>query len=361
MMIEARARRWPRLVAGGLALVVAGALCTWGVLTILRPAEDPLASTEHTYVEVAAGEVSASISLNAVAEWTQIPVGANQASGIVTSVGIEPGAEVSQGTVLYSVGLRPVVVAQGDVPMFRQIGSGIEGDDVRQLQEMLAALGFYGNIIDGKAEMGTTAAIKEWQGAVGVEESGVVEPGDVIFVPQLPTRLALDTELVHRGANLSGNEEAILGLSAAPEFWVPVTEGQAAMMPAGTMVEVNSPDGQIWQGVAGEQERDTESGTISVVVAGSEGATLCGDACGQIPVSGQTTLTSKIVTVEQVTGLVLPSSAIVTTADGTTAVIDRKGDRIPIQVVASAKGMSVVSGVDEGIRVRVPATAEPMG
>ncbi|WP_460800159.1 peptidoglycan-binding protein [Microbacterium sp. GXF0217] len=358
MAEDMRTRRWPMLVGGGLVLLLIGVACTWAVLTILRPAEDPLASAEHTYVEVVQGEVGASVTLNSVAEWSQVPVGINQASGIVTSVDIEPGSEVGPGAVLYSVGLRPVTIAQGEVPMFRPISTGIAGDDVRQLQQMLATLGHYHAGIDGKVASGTTAAIKRWQQSLGIEKTGVVEAADVIFVPRLPTRIVLNPDTIKRGASLGGGEQAVQGLPAAPNFWVPATEAQAAMMPAGTAIEVGSPEGQTWQGVTGEQKRDEETGTVLVAVTGPDGATLCADACGQIPVSGQTTLSSKIVTVEQVSGLVVPSSALVTTADGSTAVIDADGERVPVELVASAKGLSIVDGVDEGTRVSVPATED---
>lgn len=361
MTDHTRARRWLLFVLGGVALLVAGAACAWAVLTVLRPAEDPLASTQHTYVDVQSGEVGASLSLNTVAEWTQSPVGTNQAVGVVTSTDLEPGAEITQGSVLYSVELRPVVVGQGDVPMFRQIGSGTEGSDVRQLQEMLTALGYYDGAADGKAEAGTVAAIKRWQDALGLEETGVVETSDVIFVPRLPTRAVLDSDTIFRGANVSGGEEAVLGLPAEPDFWVSVTAAQAAMIPTGTTVEVASPDGDTWQGIAAEQEPNPDSSDVMVTVTGPEGATLCGDACDQIPVAGQTTLRTSVVTVEQVTGLVVPSSALMTTADGSTVVIDPRGERIPVEVTASANGMSVVSGVDEGTRVQVPAKDESEG
>lgn len=352
---ERRSWRWARTSLVGLALVVVGAAGTWAVLTVLRPAEDPLASTEHTYVEVASGSVGSSISLNTVAEWSQVPVGANQATGIVTSVAVDAGAEVSQGSTLYTVGLRPVVAAEGDVPMFRDIGAGTSGSDVRQLQGMLSSLGYYGGALDGKAENGTTTAIKAWQRALGVEQTGAVSLGDVIFVPRLPARVAIDPELIHRGISLAGGEDGILSLSDAPQFWIPVTDAQAALMPVGSAVQITAPDGQSWQGVAGEQERDADDGTVTVTVTGVDNAVLCGDSCAQVPVSGQTTFSSKIVTVEQVDGLVVPSAALVTTADGGTAVIDSEDARIPVEIVASAKGISVISGAEEGLRVRVPA------
>jgi len=330
-------------------------------MTILQPADDPLTSTKHTYVEVTNGEVGATISLNTVAEWSQSSVGVNQASGIVTSTSVRAGAEVGQGSVLYAVDLRPVSVAEGEVPMFRQIASGAQGADVRQLQEMLRALGHYDGASDGRVEAGTTAAIKRWQQSLNLEKTGVVERGDVIFVPQLPARLALDAEKINRGASLAGGETAVRGLSAHPKFWIPASDGQAALIPAGTVVEVTAPDGQIWKGVAAGQKRDTAANTITVEVTGPDDGVLCQDSCAQVPVLGQTTLPSKVVTVEQASGLVVPSSALVTTASGQVAVVDREGERRPVQVVASAKGMSVISGVDEGIRVRVPATNEPTG
>lgn len=355
MAPQERLRRWPWLVVAGFAILAVGAAGAWAVLTVLRPAEDPLASTEHTYVEVSEGSVGTSIALNTVAAWDQVPVASNQASGIVTAIAVDAGAEVHQGSTLYTVGLRPVVAGHGEVPMFRDIGAGTSGADVRQLQEMLAALGYYGGAIDGKAEQGTAAAIKSWQAALGVEKTGVVAVGDVVFLPQLPTRVAFDPELISRGVTLTGGEAGILGLSAAPRFWIPVTDSQATMISDGGAVEVSAPDGQVWHGIAGEQKRNAEDNTVTVAVTGVDGTALCGEACAQVPVSGQSTLPSQIVTVEQVDGLVVPSAALVTTADGVTAVIDGDDNRIPVEVVASAKGMSVITGVEDGLRVRVPA------
>ncbi len=349
---------WARRTLVYLLLLAVGAVTTWAVMTVLRPAEDPLASTEHTYVQVTAGAVGSSISLSTVAEWNQVPVGANQASGIVTSVA-EAGTEVSHGSTLYTVGLRPVVAAQGEVPMFRDIGTGTSGADVRQLQGMLTALGYYGGAPDGKAGRGTTDAIKAWQGALGLDKTGMVSLGDIVFLPRLPTRIALDPESIQRGATLTGGEDGILGLAAAPQFWIPVTDSQAAMIPVGAAVEITSPEGQTWRGIAGEQKRDAEDGAVTIAVAGFDGAVVCGDACGEVPISGQATLSSNIVTIERVEGLIVPSAALITTADGATAVIDGDDKRIAVEVIASAKGMSVVTGVADGTRVRIPAKDEP--
>jgi len=342
-----------RLAALAAALAV-GAAGAWAFLLVSTPAEDPLASQTFATVRVVSGEVGESIPLNTVAEWTPVPVGANRASGVVTSVTVAPGAEVVQGAVLYTVDLRPVVIAEGDVPAFREITAGISGADVEQVQQLLADLGFYRGEIGGDGGPMTAAAIRAWQKSLGVTPTGVVAPGDVIFVPSLPTRVALDTNLVSRGTSLTGGEPVLSALPATPEFSIPVTDAQAAMMPAGTRVEITSPDGNVWEGFIATQTRDATTSTVTAAVTGRDGATVCGDQCAQVPITGPVTLASRIVTTETVTGLVVPSSAIVSGADGTLAVIDEAGGRVAVKVTAAARGMSVVEGVTAGMRVRVP-------
>lgn len=355
---SARPRRWPWWLVGGVLLALGAAAVGWAAATVLTPAEDPLEASSFTYVTVQPGAVESSIKLNTVAAWTPVLVGANRAVGVVTEVTVQPGGEIGQGSMLFRVDQRPVVVAQGNVPAYRPIEWGAEGVDVSQLQQMLADLGHYSDAVDGEADGRTVAAIRAWQSSLGVERTGVVEVADVVFVPQLPTRVSLDTEVISRGRLVSGGEQVVRALPPSPEFRVPVTEAQAGMMPAGTRVEIVSPEGAQWMGLAGEQVVDAQSGTINVRLGSAEGETICGDECGQVPVTGDVRLASSVVTVEQVSGLVVPSAALVAGADGLVAVIDADGERIPVTVIASARGMSVVEGLEEGARVRVPAAEE---
>jgi hypothetical protein len=128
-------------------------------------------------------------------------------------------------------------------------------------------------------------------------------------------------------------------------------------MPAGTPVRIASPKGKIWVGVAGEQTVDPKSGAITVELKSSDDGAICGDACGEISVSGDTQLSSRIVTVATVKGLTVPSAALVTDAAGRVALIAKNGKRLAVTVKASARGMSVITGVRLGTRVRIPATA----
>src|SRR5262245_50212774 len=71
----------------------------------------------------------------------------NRLAGTVTAVP-GSGAVVSRGQPLYRVDNRPVVLMFGGVPAYRALASGLHGDDVKQLEENLAALGYTGFTVD---------------------------------------------------------------------------------------------------------------------------------------------------------------------------------------------------------------------
>lgn len=343
-----------------ILLVAAAAAVGWAARTVLTPARDPLAATQFTTARVVQGEVGASLNLMTVTEWEPTPVGANHATGIVTGVTINPGDEAKPGDVLYSVNQRPVVIAEGDVPAYRDLSSEETGADIEQWQRMLTATGFYSGDITGNMLSATIDATRKWQKSVGLPDTGVVNLGDVIFVPHLPTRVSLDTEKIARDLQVAGGEPVVRALPSTPVFSIPATSLQAQMMPVGTKVEITTPSGGTWNAVTGSQTPDREApSTINVALEPVTGESICGSECGQVPVTGQSTLSTRIITVPTVQGLVVPSAALITDAQGQLAVIRDTGERIPVKVLAAANGQSVVEGVDEGTVVRVPATERP--
>lgn len=190
-----RSLGWMRWVVFGLVFLAAGAAVAWAAISVLRPVEDPLDdATNDTTAVVVQGEVGEALTVNTSAQWQTTPVGINRASGIITSVSVTPGQSVGAGDTVYSVGLRPVVVGMGDIPMFRDVQRNLEGPDVAQVQRMLADIGVYRNAIDGKVGEGTERAIKVWQKKLGVEETGVIQASDVIFLPALPARVSTSAE-----------------------------------------------------------------------------------------------------------------------------------------------------------------------
>jgi peptidoglycan hydrolase-like protein with peptidoglycan-binding domain len=66
--------------------------------------------------------------------------------------------------------------------MYRTLRDGESGKDVRQLEENLQALGYGGMTVDGEFTGATEAAVEEWQDDRGLEVTGVVDAGQVVFL-----------------------------------------------------------------------------------------------------------------------------------------------------------------------------------
>lgn len=100
------------------------------------------------------------------------------------------GDTIRPGQRLFAVDGEPVVLMDGDVPAWRALKEGVaDGEDVRQMERNLAALGYDPGTVDDDFTSSTAAAVKRWQDAWGLEETGEVELGRVAFLPG-PRRIA---------------------------------------------------------------------------------------------------------------------------------------------------------------------------
>ncbi|RFA15093.1 hypothetical protein B7R22_07105 [Subtercola boreus] len=364
-------------VPGVVALVVGLALAAWASTVLLSPPGHAAEPGGFATATVMLGEVGSELSLNAAAEWQAAPVARNEAAGVVTSVDSAQGGDARQGSRLYSVNGRAVIVARGEIPAYRPLSTGDSGDDARQLQQLLSDAGFFTGEVDGALGADARTAIERWQQSLGEPASGEVALGDVVFVPSLPARLTLDG-VVTRGARLAGGEQVVVGIGSSPQFTVPVGPAQAAGIVTGARVELTSASGQQWKAVvAGRTAAATGSTVVLTLdpvptVAAPSGATpsaptpsapapICGASCSEIPATGQTLLAARIITVESVHGSVVPSMALQSDAQQGLLLVDSAGARHPVTVLASARGMSVVRGVDPGLVVRVPNTPSSAG
>ncbi|NEA65606.1 peptidoglycan-binding protein [Streptomyces sp. SID12488] len=79
------------------------------------------------------------------------------------------GTKVKEGDVLMTVNGRPVLALSGSVPMYRALGPGASGDDVKQLQRALRRLGFDPGSISGNYRQGTASAVTNWFTSKGYE------------------------------------------------------------------------------------------------------------------------------------------------------------------------------------------------
>jgi peptidoglycan hydrolase-like protein with peptidoglycan-binding domain len=95
------------------------------------------------------------------------------------------GAVIARGGTLFKVNNLPVVLMYGSTPAYRTLKKGVgNGPDVTELNRNLVDLGFDGNgaIADfEKFSEATATAVRRWQKAEGLPQTGEVELGRVIF------------------------------------------------------------------------------------------------------------------------------------------------------------------------------------
>lgn len=82
----------------------------------------------------------------------------NTGPQVITSLP-EFGTEVSEGSVLMTVSGRPVFLLGGEQPSYRDLGPGIQGADVEQLETALDRLGLRPGRIDGRYDGSTAGAV----------------------------------------------------------------------------------------------------------------------------------------------------------------------------------------------------------
>lgn len=341
----------------GLVLVAAAGLAGWWAASVaLAPPDDPLEGAVPTEIEYEVGTetLQRELAFNSLAEWTTAEGPANRANGTVTAVAVEPGDLVAAGDVVYEVDLRPVVVAEGETPMFRTLSRRATGPDVAQLQRLLVDAGFLDGEADGTFGPGTTRAVADWQESLGLDDTGVVEVGDVVFMTGLPRTVVLGEE-IRPGRVLSGGEEALRLLPDAPRQWIPLSPEQRSLVPTDAPVIVSHPGGT-WDAVVAEVADNPEGFGIEYVLVAPDGGPVCGDACaGVVPVEGFTEFPARVVVLAATTGPGLPVAGIRTGVDGAPFVRLASGEERPVSVVASSGGTAVVEGIEAGDVVLLPA------
>lgn len=151
--------------------------------------------------------------------------------GIITTLPTRD-TQLDEGDVLLTVSGRPVFVLQGPIPAYRDLVPDISGDDVLQLEQGLARLGFDPGPMDGLYDEATSAAVTNWTLAAGFEPFGAT-------AEQLAQIRTLEQELtIATNAQLAAEESAAtasLAVTAArAEAGAAIQAAKAEVTTAGT-------------------------------------------------------------------------------------------------------------------------------
>jgi peptidoglycan hydrolase-like protein with peptidoglycan-binding domain len=103
-------------------------------------------------------------------------------TGIVTWLPAA-GATIQRGQPVFRRDDVPVPLFYGTLPFYRVLRSGTSGADVQELEENLAALGYTGFTVDSDFTSATTDAVRQWQSALGLSQTGTFDPGSVVLTP----------------------------------------------------------------------------------------------------------------------------------------------------------------------------------
>ncbi|MFF0556237.1 peptidoglycan-binding protein [Streptomyces sp. NPDC004266] len=180
-----RRRFWvAALVAGAVALTGSGLAATAFIRSpaqVAADAEPPpqdvlIARVENRVLAetvVLRGTVAAGQSIQVA------PVSAGGEGGaapVITKVSVKSGDAVRSGKVLLEISGRPVFVLRGGLPVYRDLKPGATGEDVKQLQDALDALG-HGRGGDEKGTFGpgTKDAVEEFYSSIGYDPRPAVD------------------------------------------------------------------------------------------------------------------------------------------------------------------------------------------
>jgi hypothetical protein len=285
---------------------------------------------------------------------------AASAPGTVTRLPAQ-GAVVRRGGVLYAVDGRAVRLLYGTQPLYRRLAAGVaDGLDVLQLEQNLVALGHDpgGDIdVDRHFDWATAAALRRWQDAIGVPETGALELRDAVFLPG-ERRIGTVTAVV--GSPLQPGSEVLSTTSTKALVTVDLDARRQDLVREGDDVQVELPSGRTVRGTissvgtVAEAPAATEPGeettpTITVEIAVADVRGLDG-----APVDVR-------LAVERENGvLAVPVEALLALRGGGFAVeVDRGGTRTLVAVEAGtfADGWVEVegAGLRAGTTVVTPA------
>jgi peptidoglycan hydrolase-like protein with peptidoglycan-binding domain len=159
-----------------------------GVLTFVASAGDVVDNGEVLYrvegdpVVLLTGEFPPYRDLGFASGATGVIAGVN---GTITAMP-EVGTVVDQGDVVFEIDGQPVVALYGDTPAYRtmaDLSDDMTGTDVAQLETALAALGFTGFTVDDEYTNATENAVEDFQDSIGALDDGIVNLGEVVFIP----------------------------------------------------------------------------------------------------------------------------------------------------------------------------------
>ncbi|MEU0885687.1 peptidoglycan-binding protein [Lentzea sp. NPDC005914] len=336
-------KRW--LIAGVVALALAGGAValTWTREAPAQPSPPPaprtvaVVKTDLTDIR----EFKATLGFGASQQVT------GRRPGTLTSLPA-PGAAVDRGEALYKVDNRPVWLFFGDTPLWRKLDTAdLKGPDVKIVKDNLAALGYQLGGVADEWTPATIDAVKRWQKAEKVEQSGVIEPGDVVV---LSGKVRLESVTAKLSA--SGEGPLMTVTATGKAVAASVAARQAEVFKKDVKVTVVLPNGTETAGTVRSVSTEAKAekngnGEETPVIAVDIGLDTEVGSFDSGPVRVRLTSTAR----QGV--LAVPVTALLALREGGYAVQSASGQLVAVKTGLFAGGLVEISGggVAEGMQV----------
>lgn len=232
--------------------------------------------------------------------------------GTVTWLPAE-GSVIERNGVLWRVDEKPTVLFYGAVPSYRTLSPGDEGADVAQLEQNLAALGYDGFDVDDVYTEATAKAVRAWQKSLGVERTGDVDPGQIVYQASAIQVTAVSSSVGAAAGDIltaaSPSRTVSLDLKPTETRYTTLGAPVRLTLPNGTATtgKVSSVKSIVKEAAAGGP--DTASSTILRV-------TVTPDDASALPRTGAATVTASFVADSRENVLSVPVSSLLALSEG---------------------------------------------
>jgi hypothetical protein len=234
--------------------------------------------------------------------------------------------------VIYRLDGRPTVVVPGTISAWRAIDEDTsDGIDVLQLETFLGSAGFDadGDLdVDSTVDDATIEAIEDWQTSLGIEPTGRIEFGEVVFLPDKVTVVATDVKV---GAVLESGDAVLDVRTGTPYVDV---DTDASWVSLGSEVSV-SLDGQSTKGTVTTFSGGIARVSLPATTTARDGSTA--------------TVTLQRTKVDG--ALLVPASAILRADAAGPTVQVRRDDTwktVRVEVLAAANGTAAIKATSGG-------------
>ncbi|MFG3257304.1 peptidoglycan-binding protein [Streptomyces sp. NPDC048172] len=266
------------------------------------------------------------------------------------------GSVIKRNGRLYEVDDHSVRLLYGSEPMYRTLKEGVTGDDVRQFEANLAALGYTGFTVDDEYTGLTADAVKRWQEANGDKETGTVTQRDIAFASGA---VRIESTALSVGDRTAPGRPVLSTTGSERVVTMKLDVAESGSVKPGDKVTVTLPDGESAPGevrsvgTRAKKGTDPEDDSPKVPVTVSLDAPDKAGALDQAPVTvelkGETRKDVLTVPVEAL--IALPSKGF-----GVEVVQHGRSREVRVEPGLFAQGRVEVSGggLRAGMKVGVP-------